>query len=274
MATSSTDLVLYHGDCVEGMATKLAPKGVDVVVTSPPYNIGIKYGTHRDDMPRDKYLMWMHDVAGAVQRVLKPGGSFFLNVGNKPSDHWIAWDVLSTMRDIFQLQNVFHWVKAISLEVDADPVTPSDGVLSVGHYKPINSPRFVNDVHEYVFHLTHTGEVAIDRLALGVPFVDKTNVKRWSGKKDRRCRGNTWYIPYETIQYSEKDRPHPATFPVKLPEMCLRLHGVDRTSVVLDPFAGLGTTMLAAKRLGVERVIGFDIDGKYLSFARKRFEEG
>lgn len=135
----------------------------------------------------------------------------------------------------------------------------------MGHYKPINSGRFLNDCHEYVFHLSKSGEVPLDRLAVGVPYQDKSNIARWKGKgkkEDKRCRGNTWFIPYKTINSREDERPHPASFPVKLPEMCIRVHGVSRTKLVLDPFAGLGSTAVAAAKLGVG-FVGFELDREY-----------
>ena len=123
--------------------------------------------------------------------------------------------------------------------------------VTVGHYKPINSRRYVNDCHEYIFHLTRFGDVELDRLAVGVEYQDKSNVGRWSGaKNDRRCRGNTWLIPYRTIQSRDRERPHPATFPVRVPEMCIRLHGLQRVDRVMDPFLGLGHTALACKKAG------------------------
>ena len=93
-----------------------------------------------------------------------------------------------------------------------------------GHFKPINSPRFLNDCHEYVFHFTKSGRVELNRLALGVPYQDKSNIARWRHTQgdDLRCRGNTWFVPYETIQRREKERPHPATFPVQLAEWCIK----------------------------------------------------
>ena len=87
-----------------------------------------------------------------------------------------------------------------------------------------------------------------------------------------RCRGNTWFIPYETIQRRDRDRPHPATFPSRLPEQCLRLHGVARTEVVMDPFTGLGSTAVACARLGVG-FIGVDVDEAYLDVAVERTKE-
>ena len=147
---------------------------------------------------------------------------------------------------------------------------------SFGHFKPINSKRFLNDCHEYIFHFTKSGRVELDRLALGVPYQDKSNISRWShtGGTDLRCRGNTWFIPYETIQSREKERPHPATFPVQLVEWCIKLHGAPRVHSMLDPFLGIGNSAVAAQRCAVKRFIGFEIDEDYLAEAKRRVTSG
>jgi site-specific DNA-methyltransferase (adenine-specific) len=103
-----------------------------------------------------------------------------------------------------------------------------------------------------------------------VPYQDASNVTRWQGAANGvRCRGNTWFIPYETIQHRDRDRPHPATFPTKLPEQCLRLHGLSRVRVAMDPFTGLGSTAVACARLGID-FIGADVDDAYLTEAVTR----
>ena len=103
-----------------------------------------------------------------------------------------------------------------------------------------------------------------------MPYQDQSNIGRWRGAADGvRCRGNTWFIPYETIQRRDRDRPHPATFPSKLPEQCLRLHGLARIGLAMDPFLGLGSTALACARLGVS-FIGAEIDQTYLDQAIQR----
>lgn len=257
---------LYLEDCIGGMSRQLRPGSVDVVVTSPPYNIGSRYGQYDDTLPRAQYLDWLESWGRAVSVVLAEQGSVFLNIGSKPSDPWGPLEVLFRLRQHFVLQNAIHWIKSIA--IDCEEVGRETGVsgnLAVGHYKPINSKRFVNDCHEYIFHLTKSGGVELDRLGVGVEYQDKSNQKRWGGR-DRRCRGNTWFVPYKTIRSRQQDRPHPATFPVKIPRMCIQLHGRERTRLVLDPFLGLGHTALACRELGVD-FAGFEIDPDYFAEA-------
>jgi site-specific DNA-methyltransferase (adenine-specific) len=251
---------LHLGDCLTGMA-RLPNESVDLVVTSPPYNLGIAYGKYSDRQDRQSYLSWCGKWAAQVRRVLKPDGSFFLNVGAAPSNPMLPHEILIELRSLFILQNTIHWIKSIAIED-----------RTFGHFKPISSPRFLNDCHEYIFQFTRTGRVGIDRLSLGVPYQDKSNIIRWShtGGADRRCRGNTWFIPYQTIQSRAKERPHPATFPVALAEWCIRLHGASRVKVMLDPFLGIGNSAIAAQRCGVKKFVGFEIDEAYLAEARRR----
>jgi len=256
---------LRHDDCVVGMQTLFA-NSIDLVVTSPPYNLGIRYSKFSDRADRAGYLRWCKTWAAEIARLLKVDGSFFLNVGASPANPMFPHELILELRDLFVLQNTIHWIKSISIE------EKNDEIVSRGHFKPINSRRFLNDCHEYLFHLTPEGKTLLDRLALGVPYQDKTNIARWSHTRgrDRRCRGNTWFIPYETIQRREKERPHPATFPVQLAEWCIKLHGVSRVHTMLDPFLGIGNSAVAAQNCGVKSFIGFEIDETYLKEARRR----
>jgi site-specific DNA-methyltransferase (adenine-specific) len=260
----------YLGDSLE-VLRGLAEGSIDAIVTSPPYNLGIRYRTYDDTIPRHTYLEWTDSWIRLAARALAPEGSLFLNVGAKPTDPWPALDVAQAARAHLHLQNTIHWIKSIAIEKSlAGARAKLEDDLSVGHYKPINSKRFLHDSHEFVFHFTPTGKTPLDRQAVGVRYQDQSNVARWSGASSGvRCRGNTWFIPYETIQNREKDRPHPATFPPKLPEMCLRLHGLTRLGVVADPFLGLGSTAVACAQLGVS-FVGIEMDERYLKEAIAR----
>jgi site-specific DNA-methyltransferase (adenine-specific) len=250
----------YLGDCLDVMA-QLPPASISVMVTSPPYNLGTHYRSYDDAIPRSEYLQWIGQWAAAVSRVLDPNGSLFLNVGGKPTDPWTALDVAQAVRPYLQLQNIMHWIKSIYID---------KAQLGVGHYKPINSERFLNDCHEFIFHFSPSAATRMDRLGVGVPYQNASNVTRWkSADSGLRCRGNTWFIPYDTIQRRDRDRPHPATFPVTLPEWCLRVHGVSRIELAMDPFLGSGSTAVACTRLGVP-FIGVEIDQGYLNEAVER----
>ena len=288
-----TKFDLRHEDCIDGMA-RLGDESVDLVVTSPPYNLGITYRKYSDRQDRQSYLRWCHEWAEQIQRILKPTGSFFLNIGAAPSNPMLPHEMVIELRDLFVLQNTIHWIKSITVEDccsrrpvgDATRATQTRGssashteaataIRSYGHFKPISSKRFVNDCHEYVFHFTKTGRVELDRLSIGVPYQDKSNIARWSHTRgsDLRCRGNTWFIPYLTIQSRAKERPHPATFPVQLAELCIKLHGpagAGRIQTMLDPFLGIGNSAIAAQRCSVKRFIGFEIDESYLTEAKRR----
>lgn len=262
---------LIAGDCLEVMASREAGT-VDLVVTSPPYNLGIAYDNFRDTAPRAEYLAWCVAWAAEVKRLLADDGSFFLNVGAAPANPLMPHQLLLVLTDggspLFVLQNTFHWIKSITIE------TRAGDTVGAGHFKPINSKRYVNDCHEYIFHLTKTGSVPLDRRAAGVPYQDKSNIARWghTGGKDLRCRGNNWFIPYETIQSRAGERPHPATFPVALVEQCVRLHGKGAASRLLDPFLGIGSSAVAAARQGIGAFTGIELDEGYLAVARERLE--
>jgi len=244
------------GDCLVEMR-KLEAESIDVIVTSPPYNLGIAYRSYDDRLPRADYLSWLTTVATEMKRVLKADGSLFLNMGATNSDPWVSFDVANIMREFFTLQNHIAWIKSISIGDD-----------TVGHFKPISSYRYLNQNHEAIFHFTKSGAVPIDRLAVGVPYKDKTNIARRGHAQDKRCAGNTWFIPYKTVQSKDEKFNHPAAFPAALAERCIRLHGGD-SGVVLDPFLGSGSTLVAAQKLGWSG-IGIEIDPAYAQSSIER----
>jgi len=248
---AATRFELRRGDCLEGMR-ELAGESVDLP----------------DRRPEEEDPAWCVEWAREIRRLLRPGGSFFLNVGAVPSNPLMPHRLLLAFTpEIFCLQNTFHWIKSITVEPRAgEPV-------SAGHFKPINSKRYVNDCHEFVYHFTKSGDVPLDRRGVGVAYADKSNIGRWghTGGRDKRCRGNNWFIPYETIQRRSQERPHPATFPVKLAEMCVGIVEPDPSELVmLDPFLGIGHAGVAAKQCGVGRFVGFEIDEEYFREAEER----
>lgn len=252
--------MFYLRDCLEGMK-ELDDNSVDAIVTSPPYNLNIKYGKYQDQKPRQEYLDWLSKIFNEGKRVLKDSGHMFINMGYSNVDPWIGMEVGLTLRNDWILQNHINWVKSIHVN---DKTT--------GHFKPINSKRFLCPTWEHLFHFTKTGEVEVDRLSVGVKYEYYEGNIRGKNTKDTkpnlRDKGNCWFIPYETINSKELRGKHPATFPVKLVEDCLKLTGI-KSGTVLDPFMGTGTTAVAAVNLGWD-YIGYEIDEDYLEFAKQR----
>lgn len=260
---------LLQGDVLEKLR-ELPDNSFRCIVTSPPYNLGMNYGKEvNDKKPYEQYLDWIGTVFRECKRILSDNGSLFVNVGYSSIEPWIAMDVANVLRKDFVLQNQITWVKNISIKE-----------TSYGHFKPINSKRFMNVTNESIFHFTKSGNVPLERLSIGVPFMHKSNLhSRSKAKKDilkpdLRCRGNTWFIPYETIQSNSKERGgHPASYPVELAEMCIKLcFGDSKDGKVFDPFLGTGTTLVAAKRLGLTGS-GIDINPDFLAFAQSRIQQ-
>jgi site-specific DNA-methyltransferase (adenine-specific) len=263
---ANTNFALHCDDCVSGMRQHIPDGTIDLVVTSPPYNLGIKYSKYDDQLENEDYMKWSLDWTAEVKRCLKDDGSFFLNVGAAPKNPYIPHELVLRLREHFVLQNTFHWIKSITVD------TRAGEQISAGHFKPINSGRYVNDCHEYLFHLTKKGDVPLARKAVGVPYEHKSNINRWghTDGEDKRCRGNNWFVPYLTILKRSKDRPHPATFPVELASRCIKIHGKGEATTMLEPFLGIGHAAQAALECNVAHFTGFEIDEQYYDVAADR----
>jgi site-specific DNA-methyltransferase (adenine-specific) len=249
------------GDCLTVMQAMPA-ESVDEVITSPPYNIGVDYGQHDDRLPRETFLTFLGDRFAEVHRVLKERSSFFLNVGlGTKDDPTLPFAIINcAFAAGFVPQNEIEWIKAVVV----------DGVIR-GHVKPVNSSKYLDRAHEKILHLVKT-DVDLDKLAIGVEFADKSNIARRGHEQDLRCGTNVWFMPYQTVQSSKTGKfNHPAGYPVELPTRCIKLHGLRPDLVVLDPFLGAGTTLVAAQALGCHG-IGIEIDPKYVETTLQRLQ--
>lgn len=229
---------------------EVAPESVDVVVTSPPY------------FDQDGYSEeLMQDTGELLSRVLKPGGRAFVNVGpSKQGGFWRPFDAAMNILhgniekyghapDLWPWQTIL-WVKSIAIDGDTR-----------GHFQSITSDHILNYCHEYIFQFVKSpvpGK-ALNRLSIGVPYKDKSNLKRGDRGKngDVHCGGDTWFLPYETTGKTKK-KAHDHAFPLALPIRCIKLANLAPGGVVMDPFSGGGTTAQAGRRLGFN-VIANDV---------------
>lgn len=229
-------MVLILGKSEEELE-KLTSDSIDLVITSPPY---------KDKDGFDWPLL--RRVFQQLYRLQKNNTLFFLNFGHLAEDKMRPYNVCQMAIDNgYKLNDTIVWVK--------------------NHYKPIQGKRRLNNLSEFIF-LLYKGEMPLlNRLAIGIPYVDKTNANRFNGGLDLHCPGNVWYINYETITRSEQ-KLHHDRFPVELPLRCIKLCGY-YVKEVLDPFCGSATVGVACKQLD-KNFIGIDKDKNMFNVARNR----
>jgi site-specific DNA-methyltransferase (adenine-specific) len=146
---------LIQGDCLRERQT-LGSGSIDVIVTCPPYNIGVAYRSYDDGRPRQAYLEWLTKVGRQLRRVLKDDGSFFLNVGSTNTNPWVSFDVAAAFRGCSHGRNAIVWAKSVGIGPD-----------TFGHFKPINSRRFLNHTHETILNGTPTAAQQLGCCGIG-----------------------------------------------------------------------------------------------------------
>ena len=250
---------IIQGD-YQKLLPSMQPGTVDVVITSPRYNFGKNYPGVNDHTSNEVYFKEMRELATGTLRVTREDGACFINVGTRAADPLHDMQVAQEfIKAGWTLQERIIWQKA-----------DEEGN---GHFTPINSEHHLNNLWESIFLFTKTGKVQLDRLAIGIPYKDQANIKRWKHGKSVHCRGDIWFIKYETIQDRGRDRQgHEATFPRELVVRCLRLIECGRKGLrVLDPCCGTGTVPCVAVEQGHEGV-GFDLSEDMAASARMALE--
>ena len=217
-------------------------------------------------MPREEYLEWTgagsHEAAGA----LSADGSLFLNVGAKPTDPWTAIDVAQAVarRSAAAEHHPLGEVDRDREGAGRNARRPARTIWRSATTSRSTAGGSSTTATSSCSTSRRTAHAARSPGRRRASTRIESNVARWrTAASGVRCRGNTWFIPYETIQSREKDRPHPATFPPKLPEMCLRLHGLDRLNARGRPVPG---PRIDGGRLRATRVsfVGIEMDEDYL----------
>ncbi len=227
---------VHCGDCVELM-NRMPATSVDLIVTSPPYNLrnstgnGMKdgrggkwknaalingYANHDDAMPHDEYVAWQRQCIAAMIRVIREDGAIFYN------HKWrVQGGLLQDRADIvsgFPVRQIIIWRRDGGINFNPGYFLPTYEVIYL-----ICKPQF--------------------RLA------PKAN-----------AMGDVWRIPQEA------NNPHPAPFPIELAQRCIK---ATHAQIVLDPFMGSGTTAVAAESCGRDW-IGFDSSKEYCKLAKER----
>ena len=238
---------IYNIDCVEGM--KMIPdNSVDLIVTSPPYNIGIDYDTWDDSMEWSDYLKWCREWLSECYRVLKDDGRICINHYLNFQDRWKKVSRFP-LYDIQRIQEEIGFkVHKLCLWED----TTRKKFTAWGSYRSASAP-YINTPYEGIL-ISYKNQW-------------KKKLKGESTKSKELFMqgvGGIWKLG--TTRGKTK-----ACFPENLPKMCIELLSYVGDTV-LDPFMGSGTTAVACKKLN-RQYIGFEISKEYCEIANKRITE-
>ena len=248
-------ITIYHGDCREIIP---ALPLVDLIFTSPPYNLGVTtgggfptghydpsaplgqkrggmgkwskaatagglahgYGSHDDAMPWPEYEARQRSILDLCWSVLSEEGAIYYN--HKPrAQSCIVW-LPTALNPGLPLRQIITWARAGGIN------------FAPTHYVP---------TYEWILLFAKSAFRLRDKAASGA--------------------GDVWYVPQES------NTEHPAPFPIGLP---LRALETTKPGLVLDPFAGSGTTLMAAKEVG-RRAIGIEIEERYCEISAKRLAQ-
>lgn len=233
----------------EQILKKLPENCIDIVFTSPPYNFGLGYDDQRDDANWEIYFENLFKIFDEAIRILKFGGRFIINIQPLFSDYIPSHHIVSN----YLMNKKLIWKSEILWEKN----NYNCKYTSWGSYKSPSSP-----------YLKYTWEF--------LEVFTKGTLKK-SGLKERiditADEFKEWVIAKWSIapERNMKKYNHPAMFPEELVRRGLKLFSY-QNDVVLDPFNGVGTTTLVAKKTG-RKYIGIDISEEYCETAKKRLAE-
>ena len=247
---------IYNHSC-ESMI-EIPDKSVSLMVTSPPYNIGIQYGhkwehgrqvsskgiKYTDNLEEDAYRIMLSNVIEETKRVLKDDGQIWFNIKNRYDKGSITppfW-IMDFFTDMY-LKNIIIW------NFDWGGST---------------NKRFCSR-YEYVFFFTkHKDRYTFNLDDVKIPAL---NYRPDRYKSQMKNPTDVWKISMVSGNSPERT-DHPAQYPEALIERIIKV-GTNPGDLVLDPFMGSGTTAVVAKRLG-RQYVGYELEPEYIKIAEKR----
>jgi site-specific DNA-methyltransferase (adenine-specific) len=240
--------VLIHGDCLEELK-KIPDNTVDMTFADPPFNLKKNYNSYSDKLELNEYLEWCKAWMLEMVRVTKPTGSIFVH--NIPK--WLTY-YSAFLNEIAEFK---HWIAWDAMGA------PLGRTLLPNHYGIL---YYVKDAKQAKFY----------DLRYPHPRARKENtlLKDYGGKKHMLhpfgpLVSDVW-SDIHRIRHNKRRDEHPCQLPLALLERLI-LMTTDEGDIVLDPFAGTGTSLITAKKLG-RRYYGIELDENYVNITRKHLE--
>lgn len=247
------DIEYIFGDCRKLMKT-VQNESVRMMVTSPPYNINKKYGSYGDNLHMEEWKELINAVSKEAYKTLTHDGSFFMNVSPVPDkktkeiiplDH-IVYDIFKSNKFFLRNKIIWHF----------NNMQNCVNRLS-GRWEAIL--WFVKDIDNYVFNLEE----------VKIPVITK-NDKRIDPNSGRNPT-DVWY--FNRVNNMTKQKlgiTAPCVYPLPMIERIVKM-STNKNDLVIDPFVGSGTTLVACKKLG-RKALGFEIDETYKDIIEKRLK--
>lgn len=236
---------ILNGDVLKKLA-QLSDGAVQLVVTSPPYNLEIDYKNHADDLSEDEYLEWMAEVWAECNRVLCEGGRLCINIGENKRQNISQPTFSAFIQQCVKLKMLYRgtiiWNKNSAAKHCA-----------WGSWKSPANPHLVPR-HEYILVFSK-GQYRLEKTE-SAPDITKEEFMEYTR--------SVWNFGTE----SKKKIGHPAPFPVELPSRLIKFYTFPGHTV-LDPFGGSGTVGVACKRLGRNYIL-VDNSKEYCELAKRR----
>lgn len=230
------------------LKSKIEENSIDLIITSPPYNVGIKYENSDDTVSYEEYLKWTKKWLKKAYKLLKEDGRMCLNIPldkNKGGIKSVYADITCIAKDIgYGYQSTIVWNEQnISRRT------------AWGSWLSASAPYVIAPVEMIVVLYKNQWK----KKNKGISDISKEEFISWTN--------GMWTFSGE----SKKRIGHPAPFPLELPNRCIKLFSYVGDTI-LDPFAGSGTTLISAYKLG-RKAVGTEISKEYFELAKNRIEK-
>jgi len=244
----TNNISIYHNDILK--INNISRSSIDLIITSPPYNIDINYHSHKDDLSYNQYLKFSKEWLAKCYALAKDDGRFCLNIPldkNKGGQQAVCADITNIAKQVgWKYQSTIIW---------------NEGNISRrtawGSWMSASAPYVIAPVEVVVVLYKKNWKKNIRNKQNDITkqeFMDWTNgIWTFNGQSKKGAGG------------------HPAPFPIELPKRCIKLFSFIGDTI-LDPFLGSGSTLIAAK-LNNREGIGVEIDEKYCEIAIERIQQ-
>jgi len=255
---------IHQSDCIPAMAA-LPAESVDLAFADPPFNIGYEYDAYDDRLESEQYLDWCRQWTGQVVRLLKPSGTFWLAIGD---EYAAELKIMLQKEHGLVCRSWVVWYYTFGVNCKAK--------FSRSHAHLF---YMVKDAKEFTFNAESIRVPSARQLVYAdrranpqgrLP--DDTWILRPQDAPDAfQPEEDTWYFPRVNGTFKERAGWHGCQMPEQLlGRIILACSNAGET--VLDPFAGSGTTLAVAKKLG-RRYLGFELSKEYAARAQERVNQ-